>query len=84
MKYFTSTDLAYLNHLNSLGIPPGIVTSRWVNITKHPVLNEWAACIPEDYLPRLGEFLGSEAATVGAGLKDYPEMEADGWVVERE
>lgn len=81
MKYFCSTDLAWLNEMNSRGIPVGNVTRQWVGIIQHPDRMEWAACIPEDFLPRLGEILGSEAAsTIAANLKTQEQMQADGWL----
>lgn len=81
MKYYTTTDLDWLNEMNSRGIPAGNVTRQWVDIIKHPLRDEWAACIPDSFLPRLAEILGNEAATVAAGLKTAEQMQADGWNV---
>jgi hypothetical protein len=81
VKYYTTTDLDWLNEMNSRGIPAGNVTRQWVAVIQHPDRMEWAACIPESFLPRLGEILGNEAGAIAANLKTKEQMQADGWAV---
>lgn len=80
MKYFCTTDLIWLTAVNARGHQPGNVTQAWVDIIKHPSRDEWAACIPDDYLPRISEILSeSELAEVTSGLKTVEQMNAEGW-----
>lgn len=79
--YFTTTDKAWLDEVNGRGFgADDRVTSQWVTIYKHPTREEWAAEIPEDYAPRLGEVLtADELASITPGLKPWTIMAADGW-----
>lgn len=81
MVYFTSTDLPLMNELNSRGLNPANVTKQWVELIKHPAREEWAACIPEDFLPRMGEILGNDAETVASNLKTQEQMLSEGWLI---
>lgn len=80
-KAYCSTDKAWLDDVNSRGLGgPTRVSSQWVEIIKHPARDEWAAILPDSYLPRLGEILTTlEAAAVMPGLKTLEQMQADGW-----
>lgn len=83
--YFTSTNEAWLNEVNGRGFPPGNVTSRWVEIIKHPERDEWAAVVPDDFMPRLNEIVANEelgSNALGPFTKD--QMEAEGWFVQPE
>lgn len=80
MNYFTSTDQAWLNEVNSRDIPAGNVTRQWVDIIKHPERDEWAACVPDDFMPRMSEIVsGEELSSNAQGPFTREEMEADGW-----
>lgn len=81
MKYFTTVDFNWLMDMNQRGLPvPGGTTSLWVSVVKHPLRDEWAACIPEDYIYRIDEYLTPEEhSEVVGGLKTIEQMESDGW-----
>ena len=86
MKYFCSTDLAYLNELNTRGLSlfasdgkPNS-TTQYVDIIKHPNRAEWAACIPENYQEIFGNVLTpDETAAIATAVKTHEQMNADGW-----
>lgn len=81
MNYFTSTDESWLNEVNSRGLPPGNVTARWVDIIKHPERDEWAAVVPDDFMPRLPEIVdGEELSSNAQGPFSKEQMRADGWL----
>jgi len=80
MNYFTCADEAWLNEVNGRGFPQGSVTSRWVDIIKHPDRDEWAAVVPDDFMPRLAEIVtGEELGSNAQGPFTREQMEADGW-----
>lgn len=73
MKYFISTDKAYLDAINTRPfVGGGRTTTKLVQIAKHPLQDKWAAVIPDPHVNSIGSRLTpEEAAQIIPALVDF-------------